>query len=264
MDSWGISEAFLSTIYLQIAGLGLIATVTVYFVARALQPARVQFYYGRDSIILRAAKNGSQSTFADICKSITPKCRLNPFLLNGHLQTICNSFLRPNDTIHYKRWMFEQKDPKYPGTFAIDFVIRPDKDSDLGSPRKTDLFTEEAFRKIGTDDSKPMLVVLHGLGGGSHERYLRDVLLPLVSETGGWEACVVIARGCSGTKITSNLLYTANSTWDLKQAVDWLRETFPNRPLYGLGFSLGANYLTNVCNNPSMALSKPLTSEVCR
>jgi predicted alpha/beta-fold hydrolase len=30
------------------------------------------------------------------------------------------------------------------------------------------------------------------------------------------------------------------------QVVKWLKKTFPNRPLFGLGFSLGANILTNV------------------
>lgn len=30
------------------------------------------------------------------------------------------------------------------------------------------------------------------------------------------------------------------------QVVKFLSKTFPNRPLFGLGFSLGANMLTNV------------------
>ncbi|TQS31831.1 hypothetical protein Golomagni_07875, partial [Golovinomyces magnicellulatus] len=48
-------------------------------------------------------------------------------------------------------------------------------------------------------------------------------------------------------KITSGLLYNARATWDIRQTVKWLRKTFPNRPLFGLGFSLGANMLTNYC-----------------
>ena len=88
-----------------------------------------------------------------------------------------------------------------------------------------------------------MLVVLHGLGGGSGELYIRETLAS-VTRTGEWEACVVISRGCSRSKLTSNLLYNAASTWDVRQTVRWLKRTFPNRPLYGLGFSLGANILT--------------------
>ena len=48
------------------------------------------------------------------------------------------------------------------------------------------------------------------------------------------------------SKITSSVLYNARATWDVRQAVKWLRKTFPNRSLFGLGFSLGANILTNV------------------
>ena len=58
---------------------------------------------------------------------------------------------------------------------------------------------------------------------------------------------MVNARGCAQTKIGTPILFNARTTWDLRQVVKWLRKTFPNRPLFGLGFSLGANILTNVC-----------------
>lgn len=90
-----------------------------------------------------------------------------------------------------------------------------------------------------------MVVVLHGLSGGSHEIYLRHVLKPLAEA--GWEGCVVNSRGCAGSGITTGLLYNARATWDVRQVVEWLRERFPNRPLFGVGFSLGANILVNVC-----------------
>jgi predicted alpha/beta-fold hydrolase len=47
------------------------------------------------------------------------------------------------------------------------------------------------------------------------------------------------------SKITSSVLYNARATWDCRQTVSWLRKKFPNRPLFGIGFSLGANILTN-------------------
>ena len=87
-------------------------------------------------------------------------------------------------------------------------------------------------------------VVLHGLSGGSHEIYLRHVLLPIVKA--GWEACVVNSRGCAKSRVTSGVLYNARATWDIRQVIKWLRKNFPNRPLFSLGFSLGANILVNV------------------
>lgn len=89
-------------------------------------------------------------------------------------------------------------------------------------------------------------MTLHGLSGGSYEIYLKHVLYPLIQEheTQQWEACVINSRGCAKHKITSSVLYNARATWDTRQTVKWLRKTFPNRPLYGIGFSLGANILT--------------------
>lgn len=246
---------FLSASHIATAGFWLVGTTLLYSVIQLLKSTKIDFYHGKDSVVFQT-KAGDKTTFSNICKTITPKCRLNPFLFNGHFQTVWNNFRHHDVPIYYKRWVFEQQDLRYPGSFAVDFVSSLDGDSDLKSRAKTSPLSDEDFGKIGSKDSKPMLVVLHGLGGGSHERYLREAIAPLVTETAGWEACVVISRGCSRTKLTSNLLYHARSTWDLKQAVQWLHETFPNRPLYGLGFSLGANILTNVCGFLHMSMIK--------
>jgi hypothetical protein len=207
--------------------------------------AKTTFHHGREGLTLRT-KDGRSISFPDLCKAVIPPCRLNPFLFNGHLQTIWTVFKSEDIPIYYKRRIFENDDPTYSGTFAVDFVVRPYEGGDTSLPSRTTYLTEQEFAKIGSSDSKPMLVTLHGLSGGSHELYLRHVLAPLISEEGGWEACVVNSRGCAMSKITSSVLYNARSTWDVRQTVRWLRKQFPNRPLYGIGFSLGANILTNV------------------
>ncbi|KAL2148830.1 hypothetical protein VTH82DRAFT_1977 [Thermothelomyces myriococcoides] len=133
----------------------------------------------------------------------------------------------------------------YTGTFAVDFAVEPHADVDEGLPPRTAFYSDEDFAKIASDDSRPMLIVLHGLSGGSHEIYLRHAIAPLVLNGGNWEVCVVNSRGCANSEVTSGVLFNARATWDVRQVVKWARETFPNRPLFGLGFSLGANILTN-------------------
>ena len=112
-------------------------------------------------------------------------------------------------------------------------------------PRRTAWFSDKDWAQFGSDDCRPQLVVLHGLSGGSHEVYLRETIEPLI-RSGKWEILVVNSRGCAYSRITSGVLYNARATWDVRQVVKWLRVKFPNRPLFGLGFSLGANILTNV------------------
>jgi predicted alpha/beta-fold hydrolase len=199
-------------------------------------------------------KDGTSTDLVSICCEATPPCRLNPLLFNGHLQTMWTAIKNDGPPIHYKRRIFENEDPNFKGSFAVDFVVPPFSETDESLPPRTVHLTEEEFENIGSLDTRPMLVNLHGLSGGSFENYLRQVLAPLITPAGEreWAACVVNSRGCAMHKLTSNVLYNARATWDCRQTVKWLRKTFPNRPLYGIGYSLGANILTNVSSYWSM------------
>jgi predicted alpha/beta-fold hydrolase len=199
-------------------------------------------------------KDGTSTDLVSICCEATPPCRLNPLLFNGHLQTMWTAIKNDGPPIHYKRRIFENEDPNFKGSFAVDFVVPPFSETDESLPPRTVHLTEEEFENIGSLDTRPMLVNLHGLSGGSFENYLRQVLAPLITPAGEreWAACVVNSRGCAMHKLTSNVLYNARATWDCRQTVKWLRKTFPNRPLYGIGYSLGANILTNVSSSWSM------------
>lgn len=210
-----------------------------------LGSAKTSFTYSQSPITLYT-KAGDELSLPELCKAVTPPCHLNPLLFNGHLQTFWTVVKSQDVPIYYKRKVFEAEDPRYAGTFAVDFVVEPYGDVQSDMPPRTTHYSEDEFKEIASLDTKPMLVTLHGLSGGSHELYLRHVLEPLVQD-GSWAACVVNSRGCAMSKITSGVLYNARATWDVRQVVKWLRETFPNRELYGIGFSLGANILTNVC-----------------
>ena len=202
--------------------------------------AKTSYYHSPEPLELKT-KDGKKTNLLEICEAVTPVCRLNPFLFNGHLQTIWTA-LRDQDTpIFYKRKLFEADDPAFAGSFAVDFVVPPYDETDESLPPRTTYYKDV---EIGSLDTKPMLVNLHGLSGGSHEAYLRCVLEPIIKE--GWEACVVNSRGCAKSSITSGILYNARSTWDMRQVVKWLRKVFPNRSLFGIGYSLGANILVNV------------------
>lgn len=194
-------------------------------------------------------KDGEETDLLKICEKTTPPCSLNPLLFNGHLQAWWTSQKPWSPDVYFRRRTFHSDHELYSGSFAVDFAVpRPHGDgrNDPTLPPNIVYFTEEEWSNIASDDTRPMFVILHGLSGGAQEPYVRHALAPMVGEGGGWEACVVTFRGCSKAKLTSGMLYNGRATWDLRQVVKWLRKTFPNRPLFGLGFSLGANILTNV------------------
>ncbi|KAK7730173.1 hypothetical protein SLS57_001835 [Botryosphaeria dothidea] len=186
--------------------------------------ARVSFTNCAEPVTI-VTKSGQSIPLPDLVKDVTPPCHLNPLLFNGHLQTAYTVVKGYDIPVIYKRKVFTSNNPAVPGSFTVDFVHRIASDEvDSSLPPRTTYFSEQEIGEIGSDDSKPMLVALHGLAGGSNEIYLRHVLAPLTTEEGGWEA-----------------------------------------PLFGIGFSLGANIMTNylgeegencqlkaavVCSNP--------------
>lgn len=225
--------------------------------------ANISFFHSPHTVELKSIKPESsvesKISFADVCKSSIPlSSQLNPVLFNGHLQTAWTVVSKRDIPIHYKRKVFESENETYHGQFSVDFVVTPcwstiesqlagNYSVDDGLPPRTVYFTNEEFLNLPSDDTTPMLIVLHGLSGGSYEDYVRDSLAPMVTVSRGWEACVVNGRGCANTKITSEYLYNARSTWDVRQTIRLLRKLFPNRPLFGIGFSIGANILAKVC-----------------
>ena len=221
-------------------------------------------------------KSGQKTTLTALAQSSIPPCRLNPFLFNGHLQTMYTAVRDPGPPIFYKRQQFESNHSVYPGQFAVDFVVSKEEGKkaakerkDPSLPERTTTFTTTEWETMKSDDNRPMLVVLHGLTGGSHEVYLRETVAPLTAA--GWAACVVNARGCAMSKITTPHLFNSRATWDVRQTVQTLQHLFPNRPLYGIGFSLGANILTNYCGEEgsscvlkaAVVCSNPWNLEIC-
>ena len=217
--------------------------------------ARVSFYHSDHPISLTYRSNHT-ITLPDLCKHLTPPYQPSLILFNGHLQTMWTALKRSEVIVRYKRQIFKAENDVYPGTFAVDFVSQDDSDikqEDFSLPPQTTYYRNHDA-PTGSLDHKPMLVALHGVAGGSHEPYVKHVLAPLIES--GWEACVVVSRGCGGTQLTSPLLYNARSTWDLKQTVAFLRRRFPNRPLYAIGFSIGANILVNVSSTLFICIAK--------
>jgi predicted alpha/beta-fold hydrolase len=195
-----------------------------------------------------AVDGEKQISLLQLAKSTIPPCNLNPLLFNGHLQTMWVTSGQAEDVpIHYKRRIFQSDYATYPGQFTVDFIVDPPAEPlprDKTLPPRTHNFTEDEFKDFTeTDDDSPIIIGMHGISGGSHEQYIRHMLRPLTQK--GWSACVINARGCAWSKITTPHLFNARATWDVRQLVKWFKATWPNRKLYIIAFSLGANILTN-------------------
>nr|OQO00091.1 hypothetical protein B0A51_18073 [Rachicladosporium sp. CCFEE 5018] len=227
-------------------------------------------------------------TLPSLLESIIPQPRLSPLLFNGHLQTAIPALFPSAPAIHYKRRVFTADSETFKGHFAVDFAVQPPRAGKRGGeeelviedpvgvghtdlPERTSYFTNAEFEALEQRETdKPLLIVLHGLSGGSHEIYLRHAIAALVASNGktddegfsggDFDVLVANARGCAGSRITTGILYNARATWDVRQTVKWAREKWPKRKLFGMGFSLGANILANYLGEEGS--SCPLTSAI--
>ncbi|KAJ7584338.1 AB-hydrolase YheT [Mycena floridula] len=157
-----------------------------------------------------------------LLSDFTPKW----WLRNGHIQTLYGVLFGPSvaPKVWFKRQFLRLLDG---GTIALDIC-----------PLDCSSF----------EDTTPIVVIIPGLAGGSHEPYIRSLVPPICDPTTkgglGYRIIVVNHRGCAGVPLTTPKLYTAGSTDDFRQAIMYISFLYPQAPLLGLGFSLGANKLT--------------------
>lgn len=148
------------------------------------------------------------------------------FLYSGIFHTLYTSFYRRRIKINFDRQIFTHEDK---GHNALDWV----------RPRKP---------------HSPVLIICHGLVGGSTERYVQWMAKQFTDKFpkafNGDEATAVVfcARGCGGSSLTSPQAFNSAHTADLRAVVETLALQFPNSPLFAIGYSLGAGLLTKfVC-----------------
>ncbi|KAF9005631.1 AB-hydrolase YheT [Cyathus striatus] len=202
--------------------------------ARALATQPIVHFAPKPALLaVKKDQNNTAPEELSIRTLIETRCTslLRPFnppwwLFNGHLQTLYCVFgdFSKHDLVSYDRTYLRLADG---GTIGLDFT----------PPNSTHL-----------RDDTPIVVVQHGLTGGSYESYVRAILSKACAkvEDGGlgYRAVVINFRGCAGVPITSQLLYSAGHTDDTRQALAYIAYKFPKAPLLGLGFSLGSNVIT--------------------
>ncbi|KAF9506562.1 hypothetical protein BS47DRAFT_1352637 [Hydnum rufescens UP504] len=163
---------------------------------------------------------------ARTCSSFVEKHQPPWWLPNGHFQTIWCALgdFTTVDHVPYTRTLIRVPDG---GTLGLDW-------------------TEPGDDTLSPDT--PIVVVLHGLTGGSYEAYVRSILSRACASKSqgglGYRGVVMNSRGCAGVKLTSPQMFSGGYTGDIKCTLLYLSSLYPNAPLLGVGFSLGAGVLT--------------------
>ncbi|KAL3159563.1 hypothetical protein ABBQ38_009979 [Trebouxia sp. C0009 RCD-2024] len=125
-----------------------------------------------------------------------------------------------------------------------------------------DWFQPRGYAKLPTDT--PVVLVLHGLTGGSREGYCKWMCTSIAAK--GWRPVVLNYRGCAGLQLTSPAVYCASFTDDVHLAVQEIHTQFPEARVFAAGYSLGSlilcKYLAECGNGTWKAAGSGISSAV--
>jgi predicted alpha/beta-fold hydrolase len=141
------------------------------------------------------------------------------YLPSFTLQLICHE-IYPASHVKFIRDYVNAKDG---GVISMDWVINKNM--------------EKNFDKV--------LVVLHGLTGGSETNYIRDIIVGF-EKAGGYKIVIIHNRGINDTPLLTPFSFHAAFTDDLKMALSIVKQRYGGYPCYGLAVSMGANIFTKL------------------
>ena len=139
--------------------------------------------------------------------------RAPAWLPGGHLQTLYATLFAPRSRVAFRRERWDT----------------PDGD-----------FIELDWAGKAQDNAKPLVVLFHGLEGGSSSQYATALMAATLAR--GWNGVVVHFRGCSGVP---NRLPRAYHSGDSAE-INWILRRLQQQcadSMYAAGVSLGGNAL---------------------
>ena len=96
--------------------------------------------------------------------------------------------------------------------YAVDLSLGPDLNHEQYKPESQTrpLPPRTEFKNpkedLISDDEKPLLIILHGLSGGSYEAYLRAVIDKIIEPSFGFDAMVINSRGVQPHHYVSSIV----------------------------------------------------------
>lgn len=233
-----------------------------------------------EPLVLEGSKTSSepQWTVPKLINQFCPEFRnnhrfgLHPLLLNGHLQTAYSQYVKTDRVpVYYNRVLLDYVDGGYGAVDCVNMektisalkgepqkpvsdllkgkTVR-DEEGDLVEmelPPRTEYFqNRKQFRQIASS-KKPMVLLLHGLSGGSQEAYIRLFVKSFVETNGEtFDIMVLNLRGCLNTVIRTPRLFCGVWTDDVRYLInEEILKHNPEKEIYMAGFSLGGAVLSN-------------------
>jgi len=138
-----------------------------------------------------------------------------PCLVNGHLQTLFPALFSKPKTPKVEKEIFELSDG--------DFVEL------LWHQKPTPM------------ESKPIVILFHGLAGSFESPYIKRAMLAFAKE--GYGVVLMHFRGCGEQMNRLPRSYHSGATEDVRELIGTLNLRYKKSALFAVGYSLGGNML---------------------
>lgn len=106
-------------------------------------------------------------------------------------------------------------------------------------PTPDEDFLEIDVCEVGSD--QPVVALFHGLEGSTDRHYIANLMDTL--RDAGFSSVALNFRGCGSRLNDQPRFYHSGATDDYRTFFEWIRQRFPNKDIYAVGYSLGANAL---------------------
>lgn len=88
---------------------------------------------------------------------------------------------------------------------------------------------------------RPIVALFHGLEGSTDRYYIANLMTEL--RAAGYSSAALSFRSCGSRMNRQPRFYHSGETEDYRTFFKWLEEEYPNKEIYAVGYSLGANAL---------------------
>ncbi|KAL4436413.1 hypothetical protein ABPG74_002979 [Tetrahymena malaccensis] len=152
------------------------------------------------------------------CKSLRQgKYFPTSYLPNNFLMAVYGAKFDPAPYVPYEREYIKTKDG---GQLGLDWV--------------------PVQSKFSNDEERRILIIFHGLTGGSDCNYIKQGAL--IAQNYGFRTVCVNMRGYN-SKLSSPQMTDFTKNDDILEIIQSIQAKYPKANLYGLGISMGANYM---------------------
>lgn len=186
----------------------------------------------------------SENKFNDyLINSILPMDYVPTFYMPNCLSQMIYNETKSIPEVKYDRQYIALDDE---GVISLDWVINTNKNNPQSTASESNICHNKGSDSFDKDDK--LLVILHGLTGGSEATYIREIILKF-QKIKHLKIVVVNYRGISGSPLLTPLIYHAGFYQDLYEAMKFIKEKHPNLRCYALGTSMGANIFAKLLGN---------------